>query len=202
MTTETFQFGDITVDARAFHVERGGIPLAITPRAFDVLLFLLRNGGRIVEKQEIFDAVWRDSFVTDNALTRVIKEIRHGLGDDAASPRFIETVPKRGYRFIAPVAVSELSALPPQATAEVDGSPRRRMLVTSAAVIAVLVIGAWIWLISSNTRAKGSSGPIDSIAVLPFRNDSPDTEYLADGITESITDKLSQLSVAVRCARG
>ncbi|HEX3100237.1 MAG TPA: winged helix-turn-helix domain-containing protein, partial [Pyrinomonadaceae bacterium] len=81
--------------------------VALTPRAFDVLLFLIKNGGRVVEKQEIFDEVWKDIFVGDNALTKVVKEIRHALADDAGNPHYIETVPKRGYRFLPDVRLTD-----------------------------------------------------------------------------------------------
>jgi TolB-like protein/Tfp pilus assembly protein PilF len=72
-----------------------------------VLVFLLERPGRLVSKQELFEAVWKESFVSDNALTRMIKEIRRVIGDDADAPRHIETVPKRGYRFISDIRRSE-----------------------------------------------------------------------------------------------
>ena len=93
--------GDLTIDVSDFRVQRNGETQKMTPRAFEVLIYLIENRGRVVEKQELFEQIWRESFVTDNALTRIIKEIRHVIGDDAGNPRFIETVPKRGYRFIA-----------------------------------------------------------------------------------------------------
>ncbi len=94
----------LTVDCRNFRVQRDGQDLALTPLAFDVLLFLLRNSERVVEKQELFDHVWKESFVSDNALTKIVKEIRHALADDANAPRYIVTVPKRGYRFIGEIS--------------------------------------------------------------------------------------------------
>ena len=96
-----FRFDDVTVDEKNFRLEKGGDPRSLTPRAFDVLLYLIKQDGRLVEKQEIFEQVWKESFVTDNALTRVIKEIRRAIGADAGDPKYIETIPKRGYRFAA-----------------------------------------------------------------------------------------------------
>ena len=98
-----YRFDDITVDRENFRVRKNGQDITLTPRAFDVLTFLLHNGGRVVEKKEIFDFVWKDTFVSDNALTKIIKEIRRALDDDANKPRYVETVPKRGYRFIGEV---------------------------------------------------------------------------------------------------
>jgi DNA-binding winged helix-turn-helix (wHTH) protein len=96
-------FDDVKVDCANLRVHKGGSPRKITPRAFQVLAYLLEHHGRIVEKQELFDEVWKERFVTDNALSRIIKEIRQVIGDDADEPRYIETIPKRGYRFIAEV---------------------------------------------------------------------------------------------------
>ena len=96
-----YRFDGLTVDCENFRVQKDGQTLALTPLAFDVLLFLIRNNGRVVEKQELFDHVWKETFVSDNALTKIVKEIRHAFADDASTPRYIVTVPKRGYRFIA-----------------------------------------------------------------------------------------------------
>ncbi|HVG38201.1 MAG TPA: winged helix-turn-helix domain-containing protein [Pyrinomonadaceae bacterium] len=98
-----YKFDDVVVDCRDFRVLKKDEPRRITPRAFEVLVFLLAHHGRVVSKQELFDQVWKESFVTDNALTRMIKEIRQVIGDAADAPRYIETVPKRGYRFMAVV---------------------------------------------------------------------------------------------------
>src|ERR1041384_7420710 len=98
-----FQFNDVRVDRANLRVHRAGEPRKITPRAFEVLIYLIEHRGAIAEKQELFEQVWKDTFVTDNALTRIVKEIRQVIGDDADAPRYIETIPKHGYRFIAEV---------------------------------------------------------------------------------------------------
>lgn len=102
-----YRFDDIVVDCDGLCLEKGGQQRKITPRAFDVLVYLVEHPGRIIEKQELFDEVWKEKFVTDNALTRIIKEIRQVIGDDADAPQYIETVPKHGYRFIAEVNAGE-----------------------------------------------------------------------------------------------
>src|SRR5215213_3684707 len=96
-----YEFDDVKIECRNFQILKNGAALRITPRAFEVLLYLIENAGRVVSKQELFERVWKESFVTDNALTRMVKEIRRVLGDDAGAPRYVETIPKRGYRFIA-----------------------------------------------------------------------------------------------------
>lgn len=101
----SYQFDNVQVDLQSFKVWREGSPLPLEPKAFDALVFLIRHRDRVVEKNELLDAVWKDTFVTPNALTRVIAHLRHTLGDDAKEAKYIETVKTRGYRFIADVQV-------------------------------------------------------------------------------------------------
>jgi len=98
-----YEFDDVLVDRDNYRVLKAGQPRALGPRAFDLLLDLLQHPGRVVEKQELVDRVWRGAAVTDNALTRAVKELRAALGDDARTPRYLETVARRGYRLVAPV---------------------------------------------------------------------------------------------------
>lgn len=98
-----FRFDEVRVEPGSFRVWKGERIVALEPKAFEVLLFLLRNRGRLVRKTELLDAVWGDAFVTENALTREIALLRKALGDEARAPKYIETVPRRGYRFIAQV---------------------------------------------------------------------------------------------------
>jgi DNA-binding winged helix-turn-helix (wHTH) protein/tetratricopeptide (TPR) repeat protein len=100
----SYHFDDVIIDGENFRIQKAGAIRTLTPRAFDVLLFLIERHKRVVEKQELFEQIWKETFVSDNALTRVIKEVRKALGDDAEAPLYIETVPKRGYRFIAELA--------------------------------------------------------------------------------------------------
>ncbi len=102
-----YQFDDVQVDLRTFRVLKAGSALALEPKAFEVLVFLMDHRERVIEKGELLDAVWKESFVTPNAMTRVIAQLRKTLGDDAREAKYIETVPTRGYRFIAEVAVRE-----------------------------------------------------------------------------------------------
>ena len=96
-------FGDFLLDPDDRQLRRGGEPVELNSRYFDALSLLVAEQGRLVSKDRFLDEVWRGVPVTDEALTQCIKTLRRQLGDDAANPRFIETVPKHGYRFIAPV---------------------------------------------------------------------------------------------------
>jgi len=102
-----FKFDDIEVREREFLLVKGGEPLPVEPKAFRVLLFLLRNPRRLVTKDEILNAVWNDCAVSDNSLTRSIATLRRLLGDDSREPRFIATVPTVGYRFLCDVTAAE-----------------------------------------------------------------------------------------------
>src|SRR5215204_7803473 len=98
-----YYFDDLVIDRENFRFLKQNEPKSLTPRAFDVLVYLIEHRGRVVEKQELFEAIWKETFVTDNALMRAVKEIRRELGDNANAPRYVETVHKRGYRFIGNV---------------------------------------------------------------------------------------------------
>jgi DNA-binding winged helix-turn-helix (wHTH) protein/Tol biopolymer transport system component len=102
-----FNFANIEVREREFLLIKGGERLAVEPTAFRVLLFLLRNSGRIVSKEEIVQSVWNDVAVSDNSLTRAIAQLRRVLDDDPREPRYILTVPTLGYRFLSEVKARE-----------------------------------------------------------------------------------------------
>ena len=103
MTSATFRFDRFELDAADRRLLRDGEPQDLNSRYLDALALLVRERGRLVSKDRFLDEVWRGVPVTDEALTQCIKTLRRQLGDDAARPRFIETVPKHGYRFIAPI---------------------------------------------------------------------------------------------------
>src|SRR5262245_56208925 len=100
-TPTTYEFGDVIVRPADFEILRNGLPLPLEPKSFRVLVYLIENRGRAVSKDDLKQTVWNGTFVTDNALTRVIAQLRRELGDDAKQPKYIETVPTVGYRFVA-----------------------------------------------------------------------------------------------------
>lgn len=107
-----YEFGDVTVDVRARRIHRQGQPVHLEPKAWEVLLLFLENPDRVIEKQALLDAVWKEVTVTESALTRVIADLRQALGDDVKVPRYIETVHRIGYRFIG-VRVTHLEEAEP-----------------------------------------------------------------------------------------
>jgi DNA-binding winged helix-turn-helix (wHTH) protein len=98
-----YRFGEFTVDADQRVLLRHGQPLLLAPKVLETLLTLVENSGRIIEKEELMKRLWPDTFVEESNLTYCIVQLRKTLGDEARHPRYIETIPKRGYRFIVDV---------------------------------------------------------------------------------------------------
>ena len=106
LETNDFEFGEFLLDTKEKVLFRDGKPVSITPKTFQLLCALVENHGRLVEKEELMKMVWADSFVEAGNLSFTMRLLRKALGDDTQNPRFIETVPRRGYRFIAEVRVA------------------------------------------------------------------------------------------------
>jgi DNA-binding winged helix-turn-helix (wHTH) protein/TolB-like protein/tetratricopeptide (TPR) repeat protein len=195
-----YRFDGFVVDAQNFVVERGDQPVSLTPRAFDVLLLLLKNRGQVVEKRQMFDEIWKDTFVSDNALTKVIKELRQSLGDSVDEPKFIETIPKRGYRFIATLNGAEAPVDERSPVETTNERPwRTTVSIVGMSVLLVLAVAA-IWAVIARRSAETASAP-KTIAVLPFKplNAESRDESLEMGMAETLITRLTSLrDVVVR----
>jgi TolB-like protein/DNA-binding winged helix-turn-helix (wHTH) protein/Tfp pilus assembly protein PilF len=218
------RFGVFEVDLAAGDLRRQGAKVKIHDRAFQLLLALLERPGELVTRQELQSRLWpADTFVEfDNNLNNAISRLRDALGDAADNPRFVETVPRRGYRFIAPIIPSAVESggaeidgpgplpqsepdpptPPPQASEIAAGPPPavpRTRLYAGLAVLAMAIIGAiaFVTLTDRRSDAADPSPParVQSIAVLPFLNLSGNAEheYLADGLTEALIMELSRI---------
>jgi Tol biopolymer transport system component/DNA-binding winged helix-turn-helix (wHTH) protein len=154
---ERYRFENVDVDPQNHRVTVGEAVRTLEPKSFRLLQFLIENRRRVVTKAEIVSSVWEGAFVTDNAITRAVTQIRKALGDDAKEPRFIETIPTVGYRFLPEVEASApevrrntVPALDPPAGVEPSGRSRfpaeRRFVLPMLAVVAVTV-GAYFWLV-------------------------------------------------------
>src|SRR4051812_22614325 len=99
----TFRFGPFEADRRAYRTTRKGATLDLTPKLLDLLFHFLERPGVLITKEELLDGVWPGANVTENAMAQAISDLREALGDDAGSPKYIRTIARRGYRFIADV---------------------------------------------------------------------------------------------------
>src|ERR1044071_4311651 len=106
-TRRIYEFGPFHLDASEHLLLKEGHPVQLTPKAFDTLLLLVENSGRLVEKEDLMRSVWPDSVVEENNLNRSIYVLRKALGEAANGTKYIETVPKRGYRFVAAVVEAQ-----------------------------------------------------------------------------------------------
>jgi TolB-like protein/DNA-binding winged helix-turn-helix (wHTH) protein/Flp pilus assembly protein TadD len=214
------RFGTFEVSLQSGEVRKAGLRIRVQQQPMKLLEILLEHPGEVVTREELRSRVWpSENFGDfDQALNIAIGKLRSALGDSAESPRFIETLPKRGYRFIADVSVvdadagpkrqepvgAELPALDPGQKIQAAGlavAPKRRRWPTRwvgalALVIIIIVIGLSIlsvWLLRS--RAPAPTG-IRSIAVLPLENLSGDAaqNYFADGMTDELITDLAQIS--------
>ena len=102
-----YEFGPYVMDARSRILLKAGTTVRLTPKAFDTLCVLVQHASQVVEKEQLLREVWPDIFVEEGSLSHNIHGLRKALGDDSSEPRYIETIPKRGYRFVAPVKISQ-----------------------------------------------------------------------------------------------
>src|SRR6185312_1531479 len=98
-----FSFGPFSFDAQNRLLSRDGTEIPLPPRVLGVLELLLSRPGEVISRQELLDSVWKDAFVTDTSLAEAISFLRQALGDDPQAPRFVQTVHRRGYRFVQPI---------------------------------------------------------------------------------------------------
>lgn len=205
----SYRFGLFEVDAKRGEVRKQGLRIRLRGRPYDILLILLERPGELVTREDLRARLWvADTFVDfDHGLNTSVNRLREVLGDSADSPRYIETIPRKGYRFIAPVEVvaprvSEPALLgpapvvsPPLAPAPVILTPpvrSRRWWIPLAAVgVLALVLAGW-WRLS---RPPAIQGGAMRLVVLPFQNLSgdPDQEFFSDGFTEEMIAELGAL---------
>jgi Tol biopolymer transport system component/DNA-binding winged helix-turn-helix (wHTH) protein len=103
---QLYEFGPYVIDARSRILLKDGTTVRLTPKAFDILFVLVQHAAQVVEKEQLLKEVWPDIFVEEGSLSHNIHGLRKALGDDSSEPRYIETIPKRGYRFVAPVKIT------------------------------------------------------------------------------------------------
>lgn len=200
---ERVRFADFEFDYRSGELRRAGSSLKLQPQPANILSILVQRQGEIVSRRELTEAVWgAQTFVDfEQSLNHAIRQIRSVLEDDADQPRFVETLPKRGYRFIAPICPlavpalekSKISAQNPEPRPVVK--PRFSLLLLCTAALALLCIFVFIKFRSRiGAFAVSDTHRINSLAVLPLRNLSADPaqEYFSDGMTDELITALAK----------
>jgi TolB-like protein/DNA-binding winged helix-turn-helix (wHTH) protein len=209
------RFGVFELDLRTSELRKFGHKLPIQGQPIQILILLTERAGELVTREELHQKLWpADTYVDfEHGLNAAVKRLRQALNDSADSPRFVETLPRRGYRFIAPVEtvwanenVAEASGAPPEPqpvgagdqgdlAGKIAGSEQLRSLLSwrgaaFASVLALLLLSIWILRPASRVRT------IRSLAVLPLENLSHDAsqDYFSDGMTDELITELGQIS--------
>jgi len=174
--SDVFEFGSCQLRVAERVLCRGGQILPLTPKALDTLVVLVKNSGNVVSKEDLMRAVWPGAFVEDGILAQNVSTLRRTL----ESPEWIETVPKRGYRFTAPVT----------------SAPTRRALPAGliGTVLILLTCAVFFGVRWQRAAARAGAPVIRSLAVLPFRAISSEPDYLGLGLADVLINRLGTLS--------
>ena len=195
--SNTVRFGSFELDLRSGELRRQGIKIRLPDQPLQVLQLLLENPGQIVTREEIQRKLWStDTFVDfEHSLNAAVKRLRETLSDAADNPRFIETLPRHGYRFIAPV--ESPSATSADNTVPKPGKQTQFRRTQRVVIVALMVSAALSYLAVRPLWQYGhqSNLPIRSIAVLPLVNLSAESsqEYFSDGLTEALITELGRV---------
>ena len=199
-TAAVLSFGNFEVDLRAGELRKQGKRIKLQGQPLLVLKVLLERPGEIVTRDEVRSQIWSaDTFVDfDNSLNTAINKLREALGDSADSPRFIETLPRRGYRFIAPVSRIQADVPTEDRRKGVDAHSRRlgwTVAVISFAALAATLFSLNVLGVRDRLLGGGPRPQIQSLAVIPLTNLSrdPDQEYFSDGMTDALITDLAQM---------
>lgn len=191
-----YRFGTFHLDAESGELRSNGRSVRLQPQPLQVLLELLRRPGRIVTREDFQASLWPgNTYVEfDVGLNQAIRRLRIALGDTAQIPGYIETIPRRGYRFVASVEVEGPTPVGPNAepptTPRTEKVPRRGRIIGLSIIGFAVAFGAFHLI-----RQQAPGSQIESLAVLPLANfsDDPDQEHFADAITEELTTELARI---------
>ena len=213
MSRRIFRFDDWTLDLLSGELERGGTRARLQEHPLQVLASLLESAGEVVTREQLIARLWPNSVVDfDTGLNTAVRKLRAALGDTADTPRYIETIPRRGYRFIGAVhreeptdaAATLATSTSPSAAATpaTDGGHRSSrngpfLKIAIPALLALVLVAAVLYTGAFRTTGPASaySPPPHSVAVLPFVNMSgdPTQEYFSDGLSEELLNALSRI---------
>lgn len=206
---QLIRFAEFEVDLRSGELRQQGVKIRLQEQPFRVLAALLESAGKVVTREELRQRLWpADTFVDfDHRLAAAINKVREALQDSAEKPKYVETVGRRGYRFIFPIEpqvrlAEKIGNLHPQAELAVPLPARAgrerawsRMVLAGASLAVLLVLGFFVLYRWRQTPAAAAQPQISSIAVLPLENlsNDPTEEYFVEGMTDEIITDLAQL---------
>ena len=206
---KNISFGEFELDTVHRRLLREGKPLALNAKTFDLLAFLVENNGQVLSKGEILDAVWAGQFVEEANLSVQISALRKALGEKKEAPRFLVTIPGKGYKFVADVNNEDEEIIIEKHKIErlvvneeiekfqntdakqlTAGKLQNRRAVLALAGLALLILAGFLGYKYFSVAPRNQ---INSLAVLPFvnQNNDPNTEYLRYGLAESVIYSLS-----------
>ena len=195
-----YRFAEFTLNTGEQTLLRGTNEVYLQPKTFETLVYLVERHGHLVKKNELLDTLWADTYVTENALTRCIKEVREALQDDAHQPHFIKTIPRIGYKFIANVedlaqksTENRHGVVSNEPVTDSRFSSRQILLVG----LGTLILASLTFLVYRSKTKEATSAPqITSIAVLPFKPLVADRrdESLEMGMADSLISVLGNLN--------
>ncbi len=211
-----YRFGTFLLDEARRELLDGETAVILQARAFDLLAYLVAHNDRVVDKDELLNAVWPGRVITEAAMSQAIMKARSAVGDDAQEPQTIKTVYGKGFRFVAPVETihqpAETASIQDAGTGR-SGNARLGVIIAGLIVVAAVILISWQpWQVRPmhdegrqvitevpdaphDAVASPASYPPNSIAVLPFLNmsDDVDNEYFSDGISEELLNLLAKI---------
>lgn len=199
-TSHEIRFSEYTIDLRTGELRRNGDLLKLQPQPAKVLSILVSRVGEVVTRRELAEQVWGSETYVDfeHGLNYAIRHIRSVLEDDPESPQFLETIPKRGYRFIATINNPLMTEQVQPQVVRPEKTPSSRVVGSKiryavAGVVLAAIIGL-TWYVRSSRVGRASASQIRSLAVLPLRNlsNDPNQEYFTDGITDELITDLAR----------
>ena len=215
VVSRVLRFGVFEADLHARELRKQGMLIKLQEQPFQILAFLLEHPGEIVTREQLRQKLWPgDTFVdVNNSVNAAINRLREALGDSAESPRFVETLPRRGYRFVAPIteiksperdsAYENADTAMPAQSEEVPAIGKVRVSRTMAKlslaltlVVVLVAASVWGWLKWRARMSLQNTPHIMSLVVLPLTNLSgdPSQDYFADGMTDELTTDLARIS--------
>jgi TolB-like protein/DNA-binding winged helix-turn-helix (wHTH) protein/Tfp pilus assembly protein PilF len=193
-----YRFGPYYVDTPAGQLRKHGAKIRLAGQPFEILVMLLERAGQVVTREEIQQRLWSEETFVDfeNSLNKAINKLRQALDDSAEQPTYIETLPRRGYRFITPIDGNLSEAMPAEIPQQTPGAQARssRWLAYGLGCVALALC---VLFLVNRWQKRRSDGPITSVAVLPLEclSSEPGQEYFADGVTDELITQLAKSGV-------